>query len=83
MKEFAWDPGQSKNKARTHRKCVVGGGPAAGNRRQKVEPRFRKIIIYVCVLWALNRSTSASPCTRITGVAALLVAVHVAGPATK
>ncbi len=32
-KEFSWDPGSTEKPTEIHRKSVVGGGPAAGNRR--------------------------------------------------
>ncbi len=49
------DPGSSKQPNETHRKSVVDDGPAAGDRRENVEPRFGKVFLYVCVFMVPER----------------------------
>ncbi len=67
IKYYFSDPGSTLKPAQIHRKSVVGGGPAAGNRRLNVGPRFWQIFLYVCVFsWALKYGDTCQPACSYT-----------------
>ncbi len=76
------DPGSSETRAKPIGHQSWGGGPAAGNRRENVELRFRRIFLYfdsltrLCLIgfsvsnlkgWAMELAPAGSPNCRPGG----------------